>query len=62
MTRLISKIETFIFNSDKVEKILYLKEQLTVILQKLKAVNNKFISLNKNKEDTESANKIYFEF
>ena len=62
MTRLISKIETCIFNSDKVEKILYLKEQLTVILQKLKAVNNKFISLNKNKEDTESANKIYFEF
>ena len=62
MTRLISKIETCIFNSDKVEKILYLKEQLTVILQKLKAVNNKFIRLNKNKEDIESANKIYFEF
>ena len=62
MTRLISKIETCIFNSDKVEKILYLKEQLTVILQKLKVVNNKFISLNKNKEDTESTNKINFEF
>ena len=61
MTRLISKIETCIFNSDKVEKILCLKEQLAVTLEKLKAVNNKFISLNENAEDIESANEIYFE-
>ena len=61
VTRLISKIETCIFNSDKVGKILCLKEQLAVILEKLKAVNNKFVSLNENAEDIESANEIYFE-
>ena len=61
VTRLISKIETCIFNSDKVEKILCLKEQLAVILDKLKKVNNKFISLNENAEDYETANEIYFE-
>ena len=60
-TRLIRKIETCIFNSDKVEKMLRLKEQLAVILEKLKAGNNKFIRLNKNAEDIESANEIYFE-
>ena len=59
MTRLISN--TCIFNSDKVEKIICLKKQLAVILEKFKAVYNKFISLNKNAEDIESANKIYFE-
>ena len=59
MTRLISKIETCIFNSDKVKKILCLKEQLAVILEKLKAVNSKFISLNENAEHIESANEIY---
>ena len=59
MTRLISKIETCIFNSDKVKKILCLKEQLAVILEKLKAVNSKFISLNENEEHIESANEIY---
>ena len=62
VTRLISKIETCIFNSDKVEKnALFKKEQLAVILEKLKAVNNKFISLNENAEDIESANEIFFE-
>ena len=59
MTRLISKIETCIFNSDKVKKILCLKEQVAVILEKLKAVNSKFISLNENEEHIESANEIY---
>ena len=61
VARLISKIETCIFNSDKVEKILCLKEQLAVILEKLKAVNNKFVSWDENAEDIESANEIYFE-
>ena len=37
------------------------KEQLAVILEKLKAVNNKFIRLNENAEDIESANEIFFE-
>ena len=52
VTRLISKIGTCIFKSDKVEKTLCLKEQLAVILEKLKAVNNKLISLNENAEGT----------
>ena len=60
LTRLICKIETCICNSDKVEKIFCLREQLAVILETLKAINNKFISLNENLEDIESANKIYF--
>ena len=61
VTRLISKIETCIFNSDKFEKIFCLKDQLTVIFDRLKAVDNKFISLNENAEDIESTNEIYFE-
>ena len=60
VTKLICKIETCIFNSEKVGKILCLKEQLTVILEKLKAVNNKFISLNENAEENKSATEIFF--
>ena len=46
VTRLISKIETCIFNSDELQKILCVKDQLAVILEKLKAGNNMFINLN----------------
>ena len=34
---------------------------MAVILEKLKAVNNKFTSLNKNAGEIESVNEIYFE-
>ena len=53
VTKLISKIETCFFNSDKVEKIFCLKEQLAVILEKLKVVNDKNMNLNENAEGTE---------
>ena len=46
VTRLISKIGTCIFNSDELQKILCVKDQLAVILEKLKAGNNMFINLN----------------
>ena len=60
MARLISKIETCIFNPDEVEKILCLREQLAVILGNLKALNDKFINLNENAEGIESVNEIYY--
>ena len=61
ITRLINKINEKLSLNDNFKTIKCLEEQLYQILEKLKGVNDEYISSAMNPEDTENGSKIYFE-
>ena len=61
ITRLINKINEKLSLNDNFKTIKCLEEQLHQILEKLKGVNDEYISSAMNPEDIEKASEIYFE-
>ena len=61
ITRLINKINEKLSLNDNFKTIKYLEDQLYQILEKLKSVNDEYISSAMNPEDIKKASEIYFE-
>ena len=61
ITRLINKINEKLSFNDNFKTIQCLAEQLHQILEKLKGVNDEYISSGMNPEDIGNASEIYFE-
>ena len=61
MTRLTDKIDSYIHEPEKHEEVICLSDQLTVIFEKLKEVNDQFTSLTENPGNMERENEIFFE-
>ena len=61
ITRLINKINEKLPLNDNLKTIKYLEEQLYLILEKLKGVNDEYISSAMNPEDIENLSEIYIE-
>ena len=61
ITRLINKSNEKLSLNDNFKTIKCLEEQLYQILEKLKGVNDEYISSAMNPEDIENASEIYFE-
>ena len=53
MTRLTDKIDSYIHEPEKHEEVICLSDQLTVIFEKLKEVNDQFTSDRKSREHRE---------
>ena len=61
VTRLINQINEKLSSNDNFKTIKCLEEQLYQILEKLKSVNDEYISSAMNPDDIEKASEIYFE-
>ena len=61
MTRLTDKIDSYIHEPEKHQEVICLSDQLTVIFEKLKEVNDQFTCLIENPGNMERENEIFFE-
>ena len=61
ITRLINKLNEKLSSNDNIKTIKCLEEQLHQILEKLKKVNDEYISIALNPDDIETSREIYFE-
>ena len=61
ITRLINKLNEKLSSNDNIKTIKCLEEQLYQILEKLKKVNDEYISIALNPDDIETSSEIYFE-
>ena len=61
ITRLINKLNEKLSSNDNIKTIKCLEEQLYQILEKLKKVNDEYISIALNPDDIEISSEIYFE-
>ena len=59
--RLINKLNEKLSSNDNIKTIKCLEEQLYQILEKLKKVNDEYISIALNSDDIETSSDIYFE-